>query len=71
MSTSFLANQRFPVRFTITSARYPAWIDHVSRFGLGFLYDRDIFVIVAFRVAPTSSAFAESKKRLAFSSSRL
>jgi hypothetical protein len=35
------------------------------------LYDRDIFVIVAFRVAPTSSGFAKSKKRFALSSSRV
>ncbi len=42
----------------------------MSRLGRLFLYDRGIFVIVAFRVPPTSSGLTKSKKRMALSSSR-
>ena len=47
-SAAFHARQRSPVRFRIASARHRAWIDRMSRFGRPFLYDRDIFVAVAY-----------------------
>ncbi|MGA3328786.1 MAG: hypothetical protein ABSF45_30420 [Terriglobia bacterium] len=43
----------------------------MSRLGRRFLYDRDIFVIVAFWLATTSSGLTKSKKRLALSLSRV
>jgi hypothetical protein len=47
-SEAFRACQRSPVRFTIGPARRRAQIDRMSRLGRRSLYDRDIFVTVAY-----------------------
>ena len=60
-SAEFRARQRLPVRFTIASARHRAWIDRMSRLRRRFLYDRDIFVTVAYLavvLATPQGAFA-------------
>jgi hypothetical protein len=48
---AFPARQRSPARFTIAPAGLRAKIDRRPRMGRRFLYDRDIFVTVAYLAA--------------------
>jgi hypothetical protein len=47
-SAALRTRQRSPGRLIIASALHCAKIDRMSRFGRPFLYDRDIFVAVAY-----------------------
>jgi hypothetical protein len=45
---AFRARKRSPVQFAIAFAERRAWFHRMSRLGRPFLYDRDIFVTVAY-----------------------